>query len=192
MGFKWAGLDDRFQQTLARLQSFTIWQPDGTFPDFSEQALMNGLDLWLRPFLDGVTGRAGLNKLDWEMILMNRLSYDQRLQFEKLIPEKLIVPSGSAIRLNYFEDGRAPELHVRLQEVFGLLETPRIFNGKVSVIMNLLSPAYRPVQVTADLRNFWSSTYFEVRKELRSRYPKHHWPDNPLEAIAVRGVRRKK
>ena len=152
---------------------------------------MNTLDVWLRPFLDGIISRSGLHKLDWEMILLSRLTYEQQSKFEKLVPEKIVVPSGSSIRLNYFDDGRSPELHVRLQEVFGLIETPRVNNGIVPVTMNLLSPAFRPVQVTSDLKSFWLNTYFEVRKELRSKYPKHFWPDNPLEATAVRGVKRR-
>jgi ATP-dependent helicase HrpB len=191
MGLYWAGVDDRFQQLICRLRSLSNWHPDDSFPDFSESSIRSTINDWLRPFLNGINGRAGLKKLDWEMILLSRLTYDQRSRFERLIPEKLIVPSGSSIRLLYFEDGRSPELHVRLQEVFGLLDTPRINDGRIPVTLNLLSPAYRPVQVTSDLKNFWANTYFEVRKELRSRYPKHSWPDNPLEAVAVRGVKRK-
>jgi ATP-dependent helicase HrpB len=191
IGLHWAGVDDSFQQLICRLRSFSIWNSDDSFPDFSEASILSTMNDWLRPFLNGINGRAGLEKLDWEMILLTRLTYDQRSRFERLIPEKLTVPSGSSIRLLYFEDGRSPELHVRLQEVFGLLDTPRINDGRIPVTLNLLSPAYRPVQVTSDLKNFWANTYFEVRKELRSRYPKHSWPDNPLDAVAVRGVKRK-
>jgi ATP-dependent helicase HrpB len=95
------------------------------------------------------------------------------------------VPSGSKIKLEYFPNGNVPVLAVRLQEVFGLADTPRINNGKVPVLMHLLSPGYKPVQVTSDLKSFWSTTYFEVKKELKRRYPKHAWPDDPWNAPPV-------
>jgi ATP-dependent helicase HrpB len=95
------------------------------------------------------------------------------------------------ISVNYYSDGRQPELAVRLQEVFGLLETPTVNNGRIKIVMHLLSPGYKPVQVTQDLKSFWGNAYTEVRKELRSRYPKHSWPEDPWTAKAVRGVKRK-
>jgi ATP-dependent helicase HrpB len=96
-------------------------------------------------------------------------------------PEALVVPSGNRIRLRY-EPGRPPVLAVRLQELFGWAETPRIARGRVAILLHLLGPNYRPVQVTDDLHSFWSQTYFQVRKDLRNRYPKHAWPDDPLSA----------
>ncbi|HET6991345.1 MAG TPA: ATP-dependent helicase C-terminal domain-containing protein, partial [Bacteroidia bacterium] len=101
------------------------------------------------------------------------------------------VPSGSQIKIQYHPDGSAPVLAVRLQEIFGMLETPAINNGKTKLMIHLLSPAYRPVQVTQDLHSFWKNTYAEVRKELRMRYPKHSWPEDPYTAVAIRGAKRK-
>ena len=101
------------------------------------------------------------------------------------------VPTGSHIRIDYREGSDAPIVSVRLQECFGMTDTPRVDNGTRPLLMELLSPGFKPVQLTKDLRSFWNDAYFEVRKELRRRYPKHYWPDNPLEAQAVRGVRRK-
>jgi ATP-dependent helicase HrpB len=112
-------------------------------------------------------------------------------EVDRLAPSHIVVPTGSRIRLDYRYGAEAPVLSVRLQECFGMEETPCVDNGRVPVLMELLSPGYKPVQLTQDLRSFWSGTYFEVRSELRRRYPKHHWPDNPLEAEAVRGVKRK-
>jgi ATP-dependent helicase HrpB len=101
-----------------------------------------------------------------------------------------VVPSGSHIGIDYV-DANAPCVSVRLQEVFGLMETPRIADGAIAVTFKLLSPAQRPVQITRDLAGFWRSSYIEVRKDMRGRYPKHHWPDNPLEALPTRGARRR-
>ena len=101
------------------------------------------------------------------------------------------MPTGSHIRIDYREGSDAPIVSVRLQECFGMTDTPRVDNGTRPLLMELLSPGFKPVQLTKDLRSFWNDAYFEVRKELRRRYPKHYWPDNPLEAQAVRGVRKK-
>ena len=111
---------------------------------------------------------------------------------DRLAPVRLRVPSGSMIRVDYRMGSDAPVLSVRLQECFGLADTPCVDGGRVPVLMELLSPGFKPLQLTTDLRHFWQSTYFEVRKELRRRYPKHYWPDDPLSAEAVRGVRRSK
>ena len=105
-------------------------------------------------------------------------------------PERIEVPSGSHIRIEY-EEGRAPVLAARIQELFGLTETPRVATGRVKVLLHLLAPNHRPQQVTDDLASFWANTYPQVRKELRGRYPKHSWPDDPLTAEAIRGVRRR-
>ena len=103
----------------------------------------------------------------------------------------IVVPTGSRIRLEYRQGAEVPVLKVRLQECFGLLDTPRVDGGKRPVLMELLSPGYKPVQLTSDLRSFWAGAYFEVRKELRRRYPKHAWPEEPLDADPVRGAKRK-
>lgn len=112
--------------------------------------------------------------------------------FRKTRSRKIIVPSGSFIRIQYNADGNFPVLAVRLQELFGMLETPTVCDGKIKLMMHLLSPAYRPVQVTQDLMSFWQNTYPEVRKELRMRYPRHSWPEDPFTAIAIRGAKKRK
>ncbi|UOQ72386.1 ATP-dependent helicase C-terminal domain-containing protein [Hymenobacter cellulosilyticus] len=114
----------------------------------------------------------------------------QQQELNRLAPAHCPVPSGSNITLDY-SNPEAPVLAVRLQEVFGLLNTPTVGLGRVPLTMHLLSPARRPVQVTRDLRSFWNTGYFEVRKDLRGRYPKHHWPDNPLDAPATRGTKKR-
>lgn len=110
---------------------------------------------------------------------------------DRLAPPKLKVPSGSLIKLSYFKDGRSPIIEVRLQEMFGLTETPSINEGRTKIILQLLSPGYKPVQVTQDLKSFWQTTYHEVRKELRMRYPRHHWPEDPWTAEAMRGAKKR-
>ena len=121
-------------------------------------------------------------------MLMASLSWEQQQTLQRLAPEKIDVPSGSAIKITYQEDGSVPVLAVRLQEVFGLTASPTVNEGNVKLLLHLLSPGYKPVQVTQDLRSFWQNTYHEVRKELRLRYPKHSWPEDPWTAQAVRGA----
>ena len=122
--------------------------------------------------------------------LLARLSWEQQRELDALAPAHLAVPSGSRVRIDYLDES-APAVSVRLQEVFGLEASPRIGGGRVPITFKLLSPAQRPVQVTRDLASFWRGAYAEVRKDLRGRYPKHYWPENPLEAEPVRGVRRR-
>jgi len=116
----------------------------------------------------------------------------QQQQLDQLAPEKLEVPSGSMIRIQYVANGGTPILSVRLQEVFGLSETPKVNKGKIPVVMHLLSPGYKPVQITSDLKSFWNNLYQEVRSELRRRYPKHSWPEDPWTAPAVKKGRSEK
>ena len=158
---------------------------DPSWPDVSDAALQARADEWLAPHLIEVRKRGDLAKLDVAGLVLGMLTWDQRKRLDDLAPTHLEVPSGSRIRVDY-ADPRAPVLAVKLQEVFGWLDTPRIGGGKVPVTLHLLSPAQRPVQVTKDLANFWKSGYFEVRKDLRGRYPKHPWPEDPLTAPATR------
>ncbi len=144
-------------------------------PDVSDAALAGSLDQWLGPWLDGMTRRDHLARLDLRAALEALLDWNQRQRLEALAPPHVVVPSGSHIPISYV-DGELPSFSVRLQEVFGMHETPRIGGGKVPLLVKLLSPARRPVQVTRDLASFWRSGYQEVRKELKGRYPKHYWP----------------
>ena len=118
------------------------------------------------------------------------LGMTQEQLADRLAPTHLTVPTGSRIRVDYRQGAEAPVVSVRLQECFGLTDTPRVDEGRRPVLMELLSPGFKPVQLTQDLSSFWQTTYFEVRKELRRRYPKHFWPDNPTEAPATKGVKR--
>ena len=154
--------------------------PEGGWPDWSDQALGEGLEDWLAPYLAGITRRAHLTRLDLAAALGGSLSWDQRRRLEDLVPTHVEVPSGSRIPIDY--SGETPVLAVRLQEMFGCAETPRIAGGKVALLLHLLSPARRPVQVTRDLASFWANAYREVKSDLKGQYPKHWWPDDPMQA----------
>ena len=160
------------------------------WPDFSEQGLLDELENWLAPYLDKIQSLAGLQKLALAPILKNRLDWQQQQLLDREAPTHLRVPSGANIRLAYQEEG-PPVLPVRIQELFGLDRTPTICSGRVKVLLHLLSPARRPMQITDDLAGFWQNSYHQIKKELAGRYPKHHWPDDPQSATATRGVRRK-
>ena len=158
------------------------------WPAVSDAALGATLETWLAPWLDGVTRREHLSRVPLTDALRAQLTWEQQRELEEWAPANLTMPSGSRIRVDYLDDS-APAVSVRLQEVFGLADTPRLGRGRVPVTFKLLSPARRPVQVTRDLASFWRGAYAEVRKDLRGRYPKHYWPENPLEAEPTRGVR---
>jgi ATP-dependent helicase HrpB len=158
------------------------------WPAVSDTDLAASLDTWLAPWLEGITRKEHLARIPLTDALRSLLSWEQQRELDALAPTHLPVPSGSQIRIDYL-DQSAPAVSVRLQEVFGLQASPKIGGGRVPVTFKLLSPAQRPVQVTRDLASFWRGSYAEVRKDLRGRYPKHYWPENPLEAQAIRGVR---
>lgn len=160
------------------------------WPDVSDEALLASAEKWLLPFLGGVKKRSDLKKLSLKKALNTMLDHTKQREFERLAPESIRVPSGSNIRIDY-SDPNAPSLAVRIQEVFGLARTPLIANGKAALVMHLLSPARRPIQVTRDLENFWKNTYSQVRKELKGEYPKHYWPEDPYQAVPTRRVRPK-
>ena len=172
----------------ARVLSMRHWLPEENWPDVSDTALFATLDDWLGPYLDGMTRREHLSRLDLHAILINLLGWELARRLEAEAPTHLTVPSGSRMRLEYIP-GESPVLKVKLQEMFGLAETPRVAQGKIPVTLSLLSPARRPIQVTQDLRGFWERTYPEVKKELKGRYPKHPWPDNPWVARATSRAR---
>ncbi|WP_345974941.1 ATP-dependent helicase HrpB [Sulfurimonas sp. HSL3-7] len=156
----------------------------GDLPDVSDTWLLEHLEQWLLPHLERVKSFKACRKLDTYTMLSSLLTWDQKKHIDILAPARIKVPSGSDIRLNY-EDPASPVLAVRLQELFGMLETPRLINGTVAITIELLSPAHRPMQVTKDLYSFWESTYHEVKKELRGKYKKHYWPDDPFTARAT-------
>ncbi|WP_438444941.1 ATP-dependent helicase HrpB [Gorillibacterium sp. sgz5001074] len=174
------------RQLLERLRFMHYADP--AWPDVSEQALLDTLPEWLGPFVAGMRSKSDLGRLNMAEVLGELLDWNRKRELDQHAPTHLGVPSGSRIPVDY-SDPEAPVLSVRLQELFGLTETPRIGRGRVPVVLHLLSPAQRPVQVTRDLANFWRETYFEVKKDLKGRYPKHYWPDNPLEAVPTNRVR---
>ena len=159
-------------------------QHEMDFPNFSDDYLLENMDEWLAPYLTGVNSLRGCQNLNLKNILLGQLSYDQSQELEKLAPSKLKVASGSNIAIDY-SNPEQPVLAVRLQEMFGTQKTPSVFKGKVKLMIHLLSPASRPMQVTQDLESFWENTYVEVKKELRGKYKKHYWPDDPLTAVAT-------
>ena len=190
-GIKLLGWDEAHTEWQNRVLSIRAWRPDEGWPDVTNENLIITADSWLTPYLNTITKRSELQKLDLLNILTGLLPWELQSRLDKLAPVRMGVPSGSHIKLNYFADGRAPVMEVRLQEMFGLLETPVINEGRTKILLHLLSPGYKPVQVTQDLKSFWQTTYHEVRKELRMRYPRHHWPEDPWTAEAVRGVKRR-
>jgi ATP-dependent helicase HrpB len=152
-----------------------------SWPDLSDDALLAGLEDWLAPYLAGMTRRAHLANLDIMEVLLARLDWKQRQVLDELAPTHLTVPSGSRVPLDY-QSGDVPVLAVRLQEMFGATDTPTIAGGKIQVLLHLLSPARRPMQVTRDLKSFWVNSYRAVKADLKGQYPKHYWPDDPLQA----------
>ena len=183
------------EQVQRRVAQVTAWHPELALPDVSTEHLQSTAADWL-PFYLEEGGRVKssvqeLRKLNLAEIIWNLLPYEAQQEVDRLAPTHIEVPTGSRIRIDYRTGAEAPVLSVRLQECFGMERTPCVDDGKRPVLMELLSPGFKPVQLTQDLASFWQGTYFEVRKELRRRYPKHYWPENPLEAEAVRGVKRK-
>lgn len=180
----WSATD---QQLLGRLRLLNKVLGD-PWPDVSVQLLLQSADLWLLPRLEGMTRMEQLEKAPLGEWLLQGLDWQQQQALARLAPTHLKVPSGSRVLLDY--SGDEPVLAVKLQELFGQTETPRLVDGRVPVLIHLLSPARRPVQVTRDLAGFWAKTYFEVRKDLKGRYPRHPWPDDPLQAIPTAKTQR--
>ncbi|RMU40441.1 ATP-dependent helicase HrpB [Pseudomonas syringae pv. primulae] len=175
------------RQWQARVALLRSLDATSEWPDLSDAQLLATLENWLMPYLGKVTRLSHFSQLDLSSILRNLLPWPLPQQLEAQAPQTIQVPSGSNIRIDYSE--QPPILSVRLQELFGLSDTPRIANGRQVLKLHLLSPARRPVQVTQDLANFWRSTYSEVKKDLKGRYPKHYWPDDPLVAEATARVK---
>lgn len=192
-GVRRVGIDNlpwtpELRHSQARVLALRHWFPEQDWPDLSEAWLGEHLADWLEPWLDGITRREHLARLDLAAALYGLLTHRQRTQLNELAPTHLQVPSGSRIPLHY-APGEPPVLAVKLQELFGLADTPRIAGGRIPVTLHLLSPARRPIQVTQDLRNFWEHTYAQVKRELKGRYPKHPWPDDPWTAVPTGRVR---
>jgi ATP-dependent helicase HrpB len=175
----------RLRQRIAFLHAF-----DPSWPDVADSVLVTSLLERLSVALERVRSARGLRSLDVAGALLELLDWDQRRRVDQLAPTHFVAPTGSRVPIDY-GDPRAPSVSIRLQELFGTSDTPTILAGRVALTLQLLSPAHRPVQVTRDLAGFWQSSYFEVRKSLRARYPKHAWPDDPLSAPPTRKARRR-
>ena len=171
----------QWQARIALLRALDLRAADSSeWPAVSDAALLERLEDWLLPYLGKVSRLAHFAGLDLHSILATLLPWPLPQRLDELAPVAIAVPSGSRVRLDYNES--PPVLAVRLQELFGLADTPRIAGGRLPVKLHLLSPARRPVQVTQDLASFWANTYIDVKKDLKGRYPKHYWPDDPLVA----------
>ena len=182
---------DEVQNLQRRVAAVAAWRPELELPDLSTETILDRAPEWLPPFLGKATTTAELKRIDLCAALWSLLTYPQQQAVDRLAPSHITVPTGSRIRVEYRQGADAPVVRVRLQECFGLTDTPRVDDDRRPVLMELLSPGFKPVQLTTDLRSFWEGTYFEVRKELKRRYPKHAWPDDPLAADPVRGVKKK-
>jgi ATP-dependent helicase HrpB len=162
-----------------------------THSEISIDTLLATCEVWLSPYLNIVKKGEDLFKLPLKQILNDSLSYSEQQLVHAQTPDNIEVPSGSKIKIEYQPYEETPILSVRLQELFGLADGPKILNGSLPLKLHLLSPGYKPVQVTQDLKSFWNNTYQEVKKELKARYPKHSWPEDPWTAQAIRGVKKK-
>jgi ATP-dependent helicase HrpB len=181
----WADDLDKWRERVGFLRRF-----DESWPDLSDTALLASLENWLGPFLDGVSRKDHLRRIDLDAALKALVPWDKQRALDRLAPTHIEVPSGSRVPVDYGNPAE-PTLSVRLQEMFGLLDTPRLADGRVPITLHLLSPARRPVQVTRDLASFWANGYRAVKAELKGRYPRHYWPDDPLVAEPTARVRRR-
>ncbi|MEK9766052.1 MAG: ATP-dependent helicase C-terminal domain-containing protein, partial [Thalassolituus sp.] len=180
----WTDATQTLRQRLALAHEY-----DANWPDVSEDALLSNADEWLMPFLTGLRHQRELKKINVHDALLSLLSWEQQQQLNRLLPTHLRVPSGSSIRIDYSQN--PPVLAVKLQEMFGYEGQPSVLNDTQPLMIHLLSPAQRPLQVTQDLPHFWRNTYADVRKDMRGRYPKHPWPEDPLSAEATRFTKRR-
>jgi ATP-dependent helicase HrpB len=191
-GLRLLGESDSRKNLQARISSLHHWRKSEPWPDMTDQYLLDNLEHWLGPYLVNISKQSELSKLDIPSILKSSLPWELQHKLDELAPSRLAVPSGSNISLQYSDHGEPPVMEVRLQEMFGLADTPTVNEGRIKIKLHLLSPGYKPVQVTQDLKSFWETTYHEVRKELRVRYPRHSWPEDPWTAEAVRGAKRRR
>jgi len=183
------------RQLQARARLARQLQPDADWPDLSDAWLAAHTDAWLGPWLSGKTRFADARALDLTAVLKQLLGWQRTSRLDELAPESLTTPAGNKRRIDYCAgsdaDEPAPVLAAPMQELFGATQTPAIFDGRLPLLLHLLSPARRPLQVTRDLAGFWRGAYAEVRKEMRGRYPKHHWPEDPASSPPIAGGTRR-
>lgn len=182
--------DESSEGLLARLRCARDWLPDEAWPAMDEESLLADLEQWLLPAVSGMTRLEQLKRLDMSDILRQSLPWPLPRRLDEALPSHFTAPTGSRVRIRY-QPGQAPAIPVRIQEMFGLGATPCVADGRVPLVVELLSPAQRPLQITADLAAFWAGSYEQVKKEMKGRYPRHYWPDNPLEAMPTRVTKKK-
>ncbi|KOO55608.1 ATP-dependent helicase HrpB, partial [Edwardsiella ictaluri] len=183
------GWDEAATQLRLRLICAQRWLPEHAWPAVDDESLLVSLEQWLLPALYGVRDLRGLRQIDLAGALLRLLDWNTRQRLDSELPTHYTVPTGSCLAIRYFSD-KPPALAVRLQEMFGERESPHIAQGRVALVLELLSPAQRPLQITRDLAGFWQGAYREVQKEMKGRYPKHVWPDDPANAQPTRRTKR--
>ena len=192
-GLAWLNFDETAQQLLLRWRWLNQTQQHLSFEDVSEVHLLNTLEQWLGPYLSDVTSKAQLDKLNLTEVLMSQLSYQQQQVFNQVAPSYFKGPTGRNCKIRYSLE-QAPIVSLPMQELYGVSTTPSVgdsnHNSQVALIIELLSPAQRPIQITQDLVAFWQGSYREVQKDMKSKYPKHYWPDDPANAEATRKTKR--
>jgi HrpA-like helicases len=177
------------EQLRLRIQCAARWLPEDEWPAMDDEALLAGLESWLLPHMSGVHSLKALKALNVKQALQEMLPWSLRQRLDSELPTHYTVPTGSRIALRYDADN-PPVLSVRMQEMFGEATTPTIAQGRVALVLELLSPAQRPLQITRDLRAFWAGAYREVQKEMKGRYPKHVWPDDPANTAPTRRTKK--
>ncbi|WP_284192331.1 ATP-dependent helicase HrpB [Vibrio zhanjiangensis] len=180
---------EKSKQLLERIRCAKDWLPEQPWPNSSDQALLDNLELWLEPYLVGVSSLKTMQKMDIEPALMSYLSWPLNQKIDQWLPIDYMLPTGTKKKIRY-QQGQEPVLSVRMQEMFGEQVSPKIAQGRKTLIVELLSPAQRPLQVTGDLASFWAGAYKEVQKEMKGRYPKHIWPDDPANHVATTKTKR--
>lgn len=180
---------DKSERLLQRIRCGQAWMKEETWPDVSDSGLLDNLTEWLLPFMNGVSNMKTLKKVDIHQALTAYLGWPLNQKIDEWLPERYTLPTGQSRQIDY-QEGKPPMLSVRVQEVFGEQASPTVASGRVSVVLELLSPARRPIQITQDLAAFWQGSYHEVKKEMKGRYPKHPWPDDPANHVATTKTKR--
>jgi len=184
--------DEDVAEWQNRVLTMRTWYPEDGFPDVSTKALLATSEKWLLPYLSDVESPEDFKKVNLKEVLQYSLTAELQKKLNTYAPKTIEVKSGSKIKLQYTSSGSDPILAVRLQECFGMEDTPKVNQGKISVLMHLLSPGFKIVQITSDLKSFWDNAYFDVRKDLRMQYKRHLWPEKPWEEEAIKGSRKKR